>query len=725
MEMRVRIKITSRLIGLHGLLVGVLLASSQDDTTQLTGKVVDLVTGHPLVGVNVVVIGTTRGDATDVIGDFDIPGLQPGEITLLVSAIGYEDVQLRVLLPRSEPLIIPLRETFFQMDEIVVTGTRTEKVFRDVPIATEVISRQDILDSGARNMGELLEQRSGVTVNPGVEGGQTVNLLGIDSKYILIMVDGQPVTGKFNNRISLDQISTTMVDKVEIIKGPSSAMYGSEAMGGVINIITNRRLSAAPLTVRSRFTGSREGWNPFYLDHGKRDLRLNFDQDWKNLRLQLDVDALWANVDKSIKYIDVDQYHKLALRSNLTWQIAPAHVLNFRLNRFGTTEENLLRSQDIVTATTEVERSTVLLEHRWQVSPALHLKTVGRQDRYGRQFSRLDEGTTTTRENEIEAEVNLVYETTPVTVNAGAELGRDVYRNERVSGGSHERALVGVYLQAEWQLLPDLTLIAGARGDDNDEIDDPIFSPRLAAMYSLGERWKLRTSWGEGFRMPSFMDRYIDWSLPQVGITIVGNPDLRPETSEGVNLGLEYYLPGLYQITVTVYQNQFDDMIDDFMLGPGLFTYKNIGRVRFNGLEIQGRWNVSRSWLMSWGYNYVNNRIVKSQDLPEGEPVPNTQPHIATVRLSHKYPGGRLSHALKTKWIAPYQARSFDPELRRYVQEEHAPQPVVDYDARLRLGSWLTLGVGVQNVLNYRDDEYGPFIGRTFYLELETALRGG
>ena len=217
----------------------------------------------------------------------------------------------------------------------------------------------------------------------------------------------------------------------------------------------------------------------------------------------------------------------------------------------------------------------------------------------------------------------------------------------------------------------------------------------------------------------------MDWSHLQYGYAIIGNPDLRPETSEGVNLGLEYYYPGVYQVTVIVYQNQFDDMIDDFMLEPGLFTYKNIGRVRFNGLEIQGRWNVSRSWLASWGYNYVNNRIVKSQDLPEGEPVPNTQPHMATVRLSHKLPGGRISQALKTKWIAPYQASSFDPKVGEYVREEHAPQPVVDYDARLRLVGWLTLGVGVQNVLDYRDDEFGPFIGRTFYLELETELRGG
>ncbi|UCH64096.1 MAG: TonB-dependent receptor [Fidelibacterota bacterium] len=703
--------------------MGIPLAGA-DDSTPITGRVLDLVTGQPVVGVNMIVVGTHYGDATDKWGNFTIPGFPPGDVTLLASAIGYEDIQIQVQLPLDAPLTIRLRETFFQMDEVVITGTRTNKIFRNVPVATEVISRQDVLDSGARNMGELLEQRSGISINPGVEGGQTVNLLGIDSKYILIMVDGQPVTGKFNNRISLDQISTTIVDKVEIIKGPSSAMYGSEAMGGVINIITRRRMSAAPLAVRSRFTGSHEGWNPFYLDHGKRDFRLNLDQDWKNLRLQLDVDALWANVDKSIKYIDVDRYNKLAFRSDLTWQLEPTHVLDFRLNRFGTTEENLLRSQDFVAATTEIERSTVLLEHRWQVSPALHLNTVGRQDLYERQFSRLNEGTTKTRENEMEAEVNLVYETTTATVNTGAELGRDIYSNERVSGGSHRRDLIGIYLQAEWQPLSDLVLIIGARVDDNNEIT-PIYSPRLAAMYTLTERWKLRTSWGKGFRMPSFMDRYMDWSHLQYGYAIVGNLDLEHETSEGVNLGLEYYHPGVYQVNVIAYHNRFVNMIDDFLLEPGLFTYKNIGQVRFNGLEIQGRWNVSRSWLMSWGYNYVNNQIVKSQDLTEGEPVPNTQPHIAMMRLSHKHSGGRISQALKAKFIAPYQASSFDPELGRHIKKEHAPQPVVDYDVRVRLVSWLSLGIGMQNVLNYTDDEYGPFIGRTFYLELGTALRGG
>ena len=212
-------------------LVPIGLLAVRNDWTQVSGRVVDLMTGQPLRAVNVMVVGTGRGDATDEHGNFTIAGLPKADITLFISSIGHEDQRLRLSLPLNVPLIVRLRETFFQMDEIVVTGTRTDKILKDVPVPTEVISRQDILDSGARDMGELLAQRSGATVGAGVDGGTTVNLLGIDARYVLILVDGQPVSGKFNNRINLDQLSTANVDKVEIIKGPSSAVYGSEAMG--------------------------------------------------------------------------------------------------------------------------------------------------------------------------------------------------------------------------------------------------------------------------------------------------------------------------------------------------------------------------------------------------------------------------------------------------------------------------------------------------------------
>ena len=125
------------------------------------------------------------------------------------------------------------------MNELVVTATRTKKLHDNVPIATEIITKNDIENSGSRNIADLLSQRSGVSLQTSVEGGTVLNILGMDSRYILILMDGQPITGRFNNRVALDQILTSRVIKVEIVKGPNSSLYGSEAMAGVINIITD------------------------------------------------------------------------------------------------------------------------------------------------------------------------------------------------------------------------------------------------------------------------------------------------------------------------------------------------------------------------------------------------------------------------------------------------------------------------------------------------------
>ena len=99
------------------------------------------------------------------------------------------------------------------------------------------------MNSNVENLGELLDLRSGVSTDSSVQGENTISIMGMDSKYMLILIDGQPIVGKFNSRTSLEQIATYNIEKVEIIKGPSSSLYGSEAMGGVINVITNTKLS--------------------------------------------------------------------------------------------------------------------------------------------------------------------------------------------------------------------------------------------------------------------------------------------------------------------------------------------------------------------------------------------------------------------------------------------------------------------------------------------------
>ena len=684
----------------------------------LEGRVFDQATGQPLIGVNVTVRNLMVGDATNTDGYFNIGGLDPGPVTLFISSIGYEEAVISTSVPLPSALIIRLRETFFQMGEVVVTGTRTERVLQNVTVATEVITRQDIIDSGARDISELLEKRSGIRMQSNVEGGQTLRMMGIDSKYVLVLIDGQPVSGKFNNRISLDQLSTTAVDKIEIIKGPSSAIYGSEAMGGVINIITTRKLARSPIAVQTRFSDGSCLNNLANLDHGKRDVRLNLYRRWSKFSLQGDFDRLWANVDKDLEYIDIDDYRKFSARLNGTWEITDDQTMEVNTSWFRKDEKSHMGS--FVSAATDIARDGITVQYNIARNE-LKFTAIGRQESYSRLFEKpLNNERNETFEINREGELDVVWSPEFMTINAGLEYGVDNYENERVGGGdNHSRKTTSSFLQAELPLGESWTLLAGTRLDNNDEID-AVLIPRVAAMFSPGSRWKFRAAWGKGFRMPSFQDRYMEFQHLQYGYRIVPNPNgVEPEQSTGYNLGLEYYHTGVYQVTVNLYRTQFTKMIDDILLEPGVFTYANIDLVDYTGLELQGRWNLSGHWLLSWGYNFVDNRNPTTGNL-----LANTQPHSATLRMSHQA-GNKLSYSIKGKWVAPYRAEAYNPITQIYELSDDKVKPdlLLDFDGKYRVTNLLTVSAGIQNILDYVNDSYGPFTGKVCYIELDMQLK--
>ena len=144
----------------------------------------------------------------------------------------------------------------FQMDEVVITGTKTERRLKDTPVITEVITRSEIEATGAENIGEVLEHRVGIVVDRDAHG-DGVQLQGLDSDYILILLDGEPQVGRIAGKIDLARIAIENVERIEIVKGASSALFGSAAMGGVINVIT--RSASSPFA--AQFTNNLETHN--------------------------------------------------------------------------------------------------------------------------------------------------------------------------------------------------------------------------------------------------------------------------------------------------------------------------------------------------------------------------------------------------------------------------------------------------------------------------------
>ncbi|NOZ74688.1 MAG: TonB-dependent receptor, partial [FCB group bacterium] len=237
----------------------------------------------------------------------------------------------------------------------------------------------------------------------------------------------------------------------------------------------------------------------------------------------------------------------------------------------------------------------------------------------------------------------------------------------------------------------------------------------------LGERWKFRTTLGTGYRRPTFMDRYIDWNHIQFGYQVIGNPDLKPERSLGFTAGLEYYSPQIYRVSVLAYVTRFEDMINDYAIRPGYLSYQNIDRVLFRGLEIQGRWTVSRSMLARWGLNWVDNRNSDTGDL-----IPNTQPFTADGSLSFRVWKQRVDGTLRFKWTAPYHPQEYVPEIGDFVTSATPRSSFVLWNltTTIHVLSWLDIHAGLDNMTDYIDNHYGPFIGRRFYLELRTNLQG-
>jgi len=713
------------------LILCLLISSTALIAADICGRVIDAASGEPVINANVIVERMNTGGATDIDGNFAINNLPVGSYTIFVSHIAYEDKRLSVKAEHNDPLIIKLSETFFQLNEVVVTGTRTEKIHQNVPVTTEIISKKDINDSGTMDLGELLNQRAGVAVTSSVEGGAVVNLMGIDSRYILILVDGQPITGKFNNRVSLEQIPTSIIEKIEIIKGPNSSLYGSEAMGGVINVITGKQVSGLTASVRLRQSGDLttmliNGDEQFFgPQNGKQtNLQTNLGYGNKTITGRLNLDYTYATPNDIATHISVDNLNRFSLGGELTYNLSSRFKLHSKYNLYHSLEESHSAAMN---AATKLSRNNLLTDISYKPSQSLEIQAIGRWADYYRHYDQIRpwnvagkiyESRDTTTANDLELELIGIYTKDNTTLNVGFEQGVTSYAGERRGVGDHSMTTSSIYGQLEFSPFAKTILVLGSRWDDNDEIT-PVISPRLAAMYALTERWKLRAAYGHGYRQPSFMERYIDWYHAGIGYSVLGNIDLKPERSAGGNIGVEYYHPGEYQVSLMVYFTKFNDMIDDFIYAPNVFSYRNINEVRYTGFEFQNRWKISNQWLASWSYNFVDNRNVETDSL-----LSNTQPHTGNVRLSYQDRKSHLSGSIKIKLVGPYYPEEFNTEEDDFIRAtvKRKTFSIIDLDIKYTITRYAKLAVGSQNILDYTDEKYGPFIGRRVYAEISTEF---
>jgi vitamin B12 transporter len=447
-------------------------------------------------------------------------------------------------------------------EQIVVTATRTPTPLEDVLSPVIVIDRAAIERSGAGDPGDLLRFHAGLDLARNGGPGQTtaVFIRGADSNHTLVLVDGVRINPGTIGLAALQSIAPSSIERIEVVKGPRSALYGTEAIGGVINVITRR--------------GSRQGWTAEvgYGDYDSREASLNGGLAFG--RAELDLGVAWMESDGFPTRTEdrTDRgFDNLNTTAQLRTEIGSSEVAVRYWRAAGTTEYSDFFltpvDQDFVTSTTSLQVAIPVRDSLRATVTASHLDDSTEQNQ-SRDFLR-------TRRDALDAQFD--WDLSPAqALSAGGMFNR-----ERASSASYGEAMqadtdtLSLYVQDRVESGPQRVL--AALGYTNHETAGEAFTWNAEYGYELGGTTLLYALAGTGFRAPDATDRY----------GFGGNPDLEPERSLNLEAGVRHRINGRHSVSLSAFRNDIDDLIEFVTLSYDPFAgeMRNVDRARIEGVE--------------------------------------------------------------------------------------------------------------------------------------------
>ncbi len=498
-------------------------------------------------------------------------------------------------------------------EAMVVTGTRSTHDSWDTAIPTDSISIEDARKRGKQNLADVLAELPGVEVVPAIRG-QTVRLQGFDSKYVLVLIDGQRVSGKVGETFDLESISVEQMERVEIVRGAASSLYGSDGIGGVVNVILRRpRTNRQDLRLRWGTDAEKAigGQASFVGKDTDSTLSLNLSQQDPWRRSQSPATSFSGTEIAEIAWL-----HHAKLPAEWSFKTR----LGYQSTRIDGTDVS--GAGAIWDRENRIQRSTVQVgpEKRFENGSILKLdmQLQNYKDDY-RTVARLQKSEKTqekTHENIQEHTLSYQHEVGLAhLLTWGATHITETLESDRLQSDSVARKRNSFFAQDEWSPLSDLTLVPGFRLDDDSQFGDKT-SGKLALRYAWNENTIIRPSYGEGYRAPAFKELYLRFENLAVGYDVIGNSELKPETSRSYQLALDHRLSLEKTLTAHVFRNDLDDMILATALkgeGQGVmhYTYKNIARARTQGVDLTFRWaGASADTTVRYQYLEARDRTV-------------------------------------------------------------------------------------------------------------------
>lgn len=595
--------------------VGILNPADAQTRTRIEGRVTS--SGDPVPLASVGVESTTTGTAADLHGRFQLELGKGGGYTLVVSAVGFRTAREKVFVESGQTVIvtIELDESIYDTGAVVVTGTLREIGIKDSPVKVDVLPAAFLQSTPSANFMDAIERVNGLyqQIDCGVCYTNNIRINGIEGPNTAVLVDGMPIMSSLASVYGLNGISPMLIKQVEVIKGPMSTLYGSEALGGVINIITKNPATAPSLTVNSFSTTHSEIATELAAvpirQRGNVNMLLSGSLFHVGKYHDNNGDAfsdrpLETRVSLFTKATTTDDmgFERSSIVAKVYHEDRNAGVESF-LNNYGALRgSDQFYGESVRTRRAEFFGATRLalgIDLQFAASTHYQDSWYGPTHFEASQSDGFLQAIWTPRET-----LNIPDEHDALV---GIALRGQRYDDDTAATGSYDeggqplsnqpdtRVIPGVFVQDDWRISNTVRLLGGYRMDLQPDYGF-IGSPRLAVKWSPRPSTQIRTNAGTGFRVVNLFTE--DHAAYTGGRATVVAHDLKPERSVSFAGGITHTLHGIGEpmtVDLDVFWTRFSNKIEPDYDTPGEIRYANLdGTATTRGLGVQIQGGVAR-----------------------------------------------------------------------------------------------------------------------------------
>jgi len=590
----------------------------------IQGIILDEETGNPLAGVNILVKNTFMGTSSNLEGIFYISDLSAGNTALIISMIGYEQkiIPMVAVIPgKTTQLQIKLTQNVLAAPQVIVTASRKKQDIMDAPLSVAVISLRDLKEKAVTDISEILPFIPGVNTVQGQLNirGASGYTLGAGDRSLLLL-DGVPLLGSASGNITWSVIPASEIEQIEIVKSGGSALYGSSALGGVINVLTRNAapepetrihlktgLFSEPKYDQWKWRDSPGIYHIFELTHsrpvGKHGIWGRIQTNNSDGYNQLDWKKAY-NLTGKIKYnfgqaytgSIFGNYYKDQRGLSSQWKNAAQPFQAPRGAEDDRSEGSKLNINGffniIFSAQTILKIKSGLYDVHWQNYSSTNNDYADENKLFGEvQLS-------TGRSKSTQITSGLVIQKTSVKARAF---------------GDHHSLTLAAYTLAQQRLGRQLTFNAGGRYDyytvDGNLLNQK-FSPQLALNWRQSQWLSWRASVSKGLRVPSVAEMFISSQLNV--FKVEANPDLIAETSTSFEIGGALQHKGNWwisnlKIDAALFSSTFEHLVEPILGEDGIIHFENITRARISGAELGVKQNLLNDIIfLNLAYTWLN-----------------------------------------------------------------------------------------------------------------------